>query len=217
VDAAFASADVIVEGEYTLQPIEHAPIETHACVAKPEADGRLTVHTNTQALYFTLDNTAIILGVPSNRIRMIGGTVGGGFGGKVDVIMEPLSCIAALKTGRPVKWRFTRKEEFTCSSTRSAVKLQYRDGLLKDGRIVARYVRSLEDAGAYHRHTPYGAQKHMANVRAHDFVTDGSGAVWTRLTPPARPHVPPVLSGRAGGARHAQPFAGSRHLLSREP
>lgn len=164
VDAAFARADYIVEGTYGLQPIEHAPIETHVCVVKPEPDGRLTVHTNTQALYFTMDNTAIILQVPSNRLRLLGGTVGGGFGGKVDVITEPVTCLAAMKTGRPVKWRWTREEEFRFSSTRAAVKMEYKDGVMKDGRIVARKVRSLQDAGAYHRHSPYGAQKHMANL-----------------------------------------------------
>jgi hypothetical protein len=54
-------------------------------------------------------------------------------------------------------------------------------------------------------------------LRAHDFITDGSDGVWTRLTPPARPHVLRVLSGRAGGASHAQPLAGFRQLFSREP
>jgi len=164
IDAGFAQADLIVEGTYQLSPIEHAPIETHACVVNPEPDGRLTVHTNTQALYFTLDNTGIILGIPSNRLRMIGGTVGGGFGGKVDVITEPITCIAAMKTGRPVKWRWTREEEMRFSSTRAAARMEYRDGVMRDGRIVARQVRSLQDSGAYHRHSPYGAQKHMANL-----------------------------------------------------
>jgi CO/xanthine dehydrogenase Mo-binding subunit len=164
VEAGFAQADIIVEGTYQLSPIEHAPIETHVCVVKPEPDGRLTVHTNTQALYFTMDNTAIILKVPSNRLHMVGGTVGGGFGGKVDVITEPITCIAAMKTRRPVKWRWSREEEFRYSSTRAAVKMEYKDGVMKDGRIVARKVRSLQDAGAYHRHSPYGVQKHMANL-----------------------------------------------------
>jgi CO/xanthine dehydrogenase Mo-binding subunit len=164
VEAGFARADYIVEGTYSLSPIEHAPIETHVCVVKPEPDGRLTIHSNTQALYFSMDNTAIILQVPSNRLRMLGGTVGGGFGGKVDVITEPITSIAAMKTRRPVKWRWTREEEFRRSSTRSAAKMEYKDGVMKDGRIVARKVRSLHDAGAYHRHSPYGAQKHMANL-----------------------------------------------------
>jgi CO/xanthine dehydrogenase Mo-binding subunit len=164
VETGLAQGDYVVEGDYSLKPIEHVPIETHCCVVKPEPDGRLTVHTNTQALYFTMDNTAIILQSPSNRLHMIGGTVGGGFGGKVDVITEPVTCLAAIKTGRPVKWRWTREEEFRASSTRAAVKMHYTDGVTKGGRIVARKVRSLQDAGAYHRHSPYGVQKHMANL-----------------------------------------------------
>ncbi len=111
-----------------------------------------------------MDNTAIILQVPSNRLHMIGGTVGGGFGGKVDVITEPVTCIAAMKTGRPVKWRWSREEEMRFSSTRGAAQMHFRDGVTKDGRIVARKVRAIHDAGAYHRHSPYGVQKHMANL-----------------------------------------------------
>jgi CO/xanthine dehydrogenase Mo-binding subunit len=120
VDKGFAEADTIIEGTYRTTPYEHVPLETQTCVVKPEPDGRLTIHTNTQALYFTMDNTAIILQVPSNRLHMIGGTVGGGFGGKVDVVIEPVTAIAAMKTGRPVKWRWTRTEEFQVSSTSGA-------------------------------------------------------------------------------------------------
>jgi len=164
VDRGFEEADHIVEGTYQITPIEHVPMETQVCIVKPEPSGRLTIHSNTQALYFTMDNTAIILKVPSNRLRLVGGTVGGGFGGKVDVITEPVTSIAAMKTGRPVKWRWTREEEFRRSSVRGACKMEYRDGVMKDGRIVARKVRSLHDAGAYHRHSPYGVQKNMANL-----------------------------------------------------
>ena len=164
IERGLRQADHVVEGTYTVAPIEHAPIETHCCVVRPEANGRLTVHTNTQALYFSLDNTALILKIPNNRLHFIGGTVGGGFGGKVDVMMEPITCLAAMKTGRPVKWRYTRSEEFLDSSTRAGVKLEYADGVMNDGKLVARKVRSLQDSGAYHRHSPYGAQKHMANV-----------------------------------------------------
>ena len=164
VERGFEEADHIVEGTYQMTPIEHVPMETQVCIVKPEPNGRLTIHSNTQALYFTMDNTAIILKVPSNRLRLVGGTVGGGFGGKVDVITEPVTSIAAMKTGRPVKWRWTREEEFRRSSVRGACKMEYRDGVMKDGRIVARKVRSLHDAGAYHRHSPYGVQKNMANL-----------------------------------------------------
>jgi len=161
---AFDKADRIVEGKYTVKPIEHVSIEPHVCVAKPEPDGRLTVYTNTQALYFTKDNTEILLNLTPGKLRLVGGNVGGGFGGKVDVDIEPLTVLAALKTGRPVKWRWTREEEFSASSTRAAVQIEFKDGVTKDGYIIARKGRALHDAGAYSRHSPYGVIKNTVNL-----------------------------------------------------
>lgn len=164
IDKGFAEADYIVEGRYQLSPIEHAPTETTGCIVKPEPDGRYTVYTNTQALYFTLDNTALILQIPFNKLHLVGGTVGGGFGGKVDVIVEPIATLASMKTGRPVKYKFSRTEEMQSSSTRGAWRIYYKDGVTKDGRIVARKVTTYADSGAYSRHTPYAVTKHAANV-----------------------------------------------------
>ena len=164
VDKALAEADYIVEGRYQTSPIEHAPTETTGCLVKPEADGRYTVYSNTQALFFTLDNTALILQIPFNKLHFVGGTVGGGFGGKVDVITEPIATLAAMKTGRPVKYKFTREEEMRVSSTRGAWRMYYKDGVMKDGRIIARKITSYADSGAYNRHTPYAVTKHAANV-----------------------------------------------------
>jgi CO/xanthine dehydrogenase Mo-binding subunit len=164
VAAARETADHVIEGTYQTSPTEHAPTETTGCIAKPEADGRITVHTNTQALYFSLDNTAIILQIEPARLHFVGGTVGGGFGGKVDVITEPIACLAALKTGRPVRYVYTREEEMRVSSTRSGNRIKIVDGVMNDGRIVSREVASYHDAGAYSRHSPYGATKHAANV-----------------------------------------------------
>ena len=120
VETGFDQADYIVEERYTTSPIEHAPTETTGCIVRPEPDGRFTVYTNTQALFFSLDNSALILQVPFQKLHFIGGTVGGGFGGKVDVIVEPIAILAAMKTGRPVKYRYTRQEEMRISSTRAA-------------------------------------------------------------------------------------------------
>ncbi len=164
VEAAFGQADHIVEGVYNTSPIEHAPTETTGCVAVPEANGRYTVYTNTQALYFSLDNTSIILQVPGNRLHFVGGTVGGGFGGKVDVIVEPIATLAAMKTNRPVRFAYSRAEEMQVSSTRSAWRIYIKDGVMADGRIVARKVTSYADSGAYSRQTPYALTKHAANA-----------------------------------------------------
>jgi CO/xanthine dehydrogenase Mo-binding subunit len=164
VEAALAEADHIVDGVYNTSPIEHAPIETTGCIAVPEANGRYTVYTNTQALYFSLDNTSIILQVPGNRLHFIGGTVGGGFGGKVDVIVEPIATLAAMLTNRPVRFWYSRSEEMQVSSTRSAWRIYLKDGVTKDGRIIARKVTSYADCGAYSRQTPYALTKHAANA-----------------------------------------------------
>jgi len=162
--AAREQADRVMKGRYQMSPIEHAPVEPTGCVAKPEADGRVTVYTNTQAIFFSLDNTAIILQVPPHKLRFIGGSVGGGFGGKVDVIVEPLATLAAMRTGRPIRYVYTREEEMQVSSTRSASRIYITDGVMDDGTIVSREVTSYEDAGAYSRHTPYGCTKHAANA-----------------------------------------------------
>jgi CO/xanthine dehydrogenase Mo-binding subunit len=164
IDKGFQEADFIIEDRYQTSPIEHAPSETTTCIAKPEADGRVTIYSNTQALFFTLDNTALILQVPFQKLHLVGGTVGGGFGGKVDVIVEPIATLAAMKTNRPVKYMFSRQEEMQASSSRGAWRMYFKDGVMQDGRIVARKITTYADAGAYNRHTPYAVTKHAANI-----------------------------------------------------
>jgi CO/xanthine dehydrogenase Mo-binding subunit len=164
VEKGFAEADFIIEERYQTSPIEHASTETTGCVVNPEPDGRYTVHTNTQAIFFSLDNSALILNIPFNKLHFVGGTVGGGFGGKVDVIVEPIAILASMKTGKPVRYMFMRDEEMQVSSTRGAWRMYYKDGVTKEGRIIARQVTSYADAGAYNRHTPYAVTKHAANV-----------------------------------------------------
>jgi CO/xanthine dehydrogenase Mo-binding subunit len=186
VEKGFAEADHIVEGCYEPGPMEHAPLETTGCIAKPEPDGRITVYTNTQALYFSLDNAALILQVPFNKLHFVGGTVGGAFGGKTDVIVEPIATLAAMRTGRPVKYLYTREEEFLVSSTRVAYRIYFKDGVTKDGRIIARKVTSYADAGAYNRHTPYAVTKHAANVAGPYWIPNvyiDAYCVYTNRTP----------------------------------
>ncbi|SDB07853.1 xanthine dehydrogenase family protein molybdopterin-binding subunit [Bauldia litoralis] len=164
VEKGFAAADHVVEERYSSAPIEHAPVETTGCIVVPEANGRLTCYSNTQALFFTLDNAGLILNTPFQRLRLIGGTVGGGFGGKVDVITEPVAFLAADLTKRPVKFSYSREEEMQVSSPRAAERIYIKDGVMNDGRIVARQIRLYVDAGAYSRHSPYGTTKAAAHM-----------------------------------------------------
>jgi CO/xanthine dehydrogenase Mo-binding subunit len=186
VERAFADADVIVEGVYRPPAIEHAPVETQAAVAIPEPDGRLTVHSTTQAMYYSMGVVAEQLQVPMGRLKFVGGTVGGGFGGKVDQPCEAIACLLALKSGRPVKWRFTREEEMLCSSTRAPWHVEIADAVRADGRILGRRTLTLHDAGAYCRLSPYGVNKHtfhLAGAYTIENVAFNSYVVWTNRVP----------------------------------
>ena len=163
VEKGFAEADRIFEHRYQAHPIEQAPIETNGCIVEPRGDGRLFIYSNTQACYFTLDNVALTLDVPTRKLRVIGGTVGGGFGGKVDVMVEPLACIGAMLTNRPVKYVYDRYEEMQVSSPRAAERIYIKDGVMNDGRIIARKVTLYSDSGAYSRHSPYATTKAAAH------------------------------------------------------
>ncbi len=186
VEQGFAAANHVVEHRYQSAPIEHAPVETTGCIVVPEANGRLTCYSNTQALFFTLDNAGLILDVPFQKLRLIGGTVGGGFGGKVDVITEPVAMLGAMLTGRPVKYAYSREEEMQVSSPRAAERIYIKDGVMDDGRIVARQVRLYVDAGAYSRHSPYGTTKaaaHMPGPYTIPNVSVDAHCVYTNRTP----------------------------------
>jgi len=160
IDRAFEQADVIVQGVYRPAAIEHVPVETQSCQVVPEANGRLTIYSCTQALYFSLGVVAAHLQVPLNKLKLVGGTVGGGFGGKVDTATETMCCLLAQKSGRPVRWRWTREEEFLCSSTRAPWHMEIADAVTNDGWILGRRMLTLHDSGAYARFSPYGLTKH---------------------------------------------------------
>ena len=160
IDEAFEQADMIVQGVYRPAAIEHVPVETQVCQVVPEASGRLTIYSCTQALYFSMGVVAAHLQLPLNRLKFVGGTVGGGFGGKVDTATETMCALLALKSGRPVKWRWTREEEFLCSSTRAPWHMEIADAVTSDGWILGRKMLTLHDSGAYARFSPYGLTKH---------------------------------------------------------
>ena len=148
-DAGLAAADHVLEQRYQMSPIEHAPTETNGSIAAPDTNGRYIVYTSTQALFFSLDTCAKILDVPSNTFHFIGGTVGGGFGGKVDTLTEPLCILGAMLTGRPVRYSFGREEEMQYGPPRGAERIYIKDGVMRDGRVVARKIRAYFDSGAY--------------------------------------------------------------------
>jgi len=160
VEEAFERADTIVHGVYRPQAIEQLPIEPQVGVSVPEPDGRLTIYSCTQAMYFSMGVVASHLEWPLNKLKFVGGTVGGGFGGKVDTATETITALLALKSNRPVKWRWTREEEFLCSSTRAPWHMEIADAVTADGWLLGRKMITLHDAGAYTRFSSYGVTKH---------------------------------------------------------
>lgn len=175
VNAAFARADHIVEAEYQMSPIEQAPMETGGAIAAPEQGDRFVCYTNTQALFFSLGTTAKLLNVASSRLHFVGGTSGGGFGGKVDSIVEPSAVLGAMLTGRPVRFAWDRAEEMQVGAPRGAERWRIRDGVMRDGTIIAREFTGFFDSGAYMRLSPYAIVKcvghlpgpyHIPNVAA---------------------------------------------------
>ena len=175
-------------GRGALPDVAHRapPTETNGSIAAPETNDRFVVHSSTQALFFSLGTAAKLLDVPSNRLHYIGGTVGGGFGGKVNSLTEPLSILGAMLTGRPVRYVLNREEEMLYGSPRGAERHFVKDGVMRDGRIIARKLTSYFDAGAYTRLSSYGAVKCAAHIPGPYTIPNVSAdvyCVYTNRTP----------------------------------
>lgn len=186
VDAAFAASDHIVEARYQMSPIEHAPTETNGAIAVPETNNRIACYTSTQALFFSLGTTAKLMDISSARLHFIGGTVGGGFGGKVDTVVEPLAVLACMLTGRPVRFVYDREDEMQVSSPRGAERWYLKDGVMNDGRIVAREFRGYFDGGAFTRLSSYAVIKGTAHLPGPYSIPNVSAnvyGVYTNRTP----------------------------------
>ncbi|RAI43618.1 xanthine dehydrogenase family protein molybdopterin-binding subunit [Rhodoplanes roseus] len=149
VEKGFAQAYRIYEGRYYTPGIEHAPMEPFTSIADWDANGRLTVYASIGRITLARCDMSRTLGIPISRIRVIGTVVGGNFGGKNEIRHEPVLALLAKKAGRPVKGRFTRVEEFVASTIRHAFTMDYKTGVTKDGRLIARQVRMVLDGGAY--------------------------------------------------------------------
>jgi CO/xanthine dehydrogenase Mo-binding subunit len=146
VDAAFRAADRVVEETYRTASVHQAPLEPHACVASV-ADGLWRVRTSTQSPFGVREDAAELLGIPESSLVVEGTWVGGGFGGKGASLLEPYALLLAHVAGRPVRLALDYRGEFELGRTTlpSVIRLAT---AVKDGRISARRVRLLLDAGA---------------------------------------------------------------------
>lgn len=149
-DAALAGSDAVVEGDYWYEGSTHAALEPHCCLAEFDASGFLTVWSSTQVAHYLHRDLAKVLGLPTQRVRVVQPVVGGAFGGK----SEPLSlefCAArlAMVTGRPVKILHTREEVFYAHRGRHPMRLRYRTGVTRDGKLTGTNAVVQLDGGAY--------------------------------------------------------------------
>jgi len=150
VDAGLAEADVVVEGEYAFHGTTHTAIEPHCAVAQYGADGVLTVWSSTQITHYVQKALALVLELPESRIRVIQPCLGGAFGGKSDPFaLEFVVAKLAMTTGRPCKSLWTREEVFYAHRGRHPMRMRYRTGAKRDGRVTAVDAKILIDGGAY--------------------------------------------------------------------
>jgi len=156
LDRGFADADLIVEREFRTAATHQGYIEPHACVARHGQDGQVVVWCSTQGPFAVRDACAGILGIDASKIKVIPSEIGGGFGGKISVYLEPVAIVLSRKSGRPVKMIMTREEVFRATGPTSATKILMKLGAKRDGTLVAASASLWYEAGAY-RGSPSGA------------------------------------------------------------
>ena len=154
VEAGFASADTIIENTYRTQFIEHAFLEPEVGLAWVDENEVINIRMSTQVIeHFRFIAEAI--GVPHNKVRILGSLVGGGFGGKEDVTVEIYLALLARTTGRPVRLCYSREDSFFGHGKRHPFTITHRTGFARDGKITALQVDMTADAGAYVYLSPY--------------------------------------------------------------
>jgi CO/xanthine dehydrogenase Mo-binding subunit len=149
IEAGFKDADAIIEREYTTKPVHQGYIEPSACVANMSEDGTATVWSSSQGQYMIRQYCAGLLEVPASNIRVTPAEIGGGFGGKTTVWLEPHALLLSRKAGSPVKMQMTRDEVFRASGPTSGSWMKIKVGAKKDGTITAGQAEYKFQAGAY--------------------------------------------------------------------
>lgn len=149
IERGFAEADLIVDKVYTTPFNEHAYLEPEAGLSYLDERGRLVVASGCQAPHYTQQEVARILGLPRDKVRVIQATTGGGFGGKLELSGQGVLALLASKTGKPVKYVYSREESFLASGKRHPFVMRYTSGVTRQGRLTALKVEMVANTGAY--------------------------------------------------------------------
>ena len=192
LDKGFAEADLVIEREYTTKPVHQGYIEPHAAVADANSDGRAHIWCSSQGHFQMRAHTATVLGVSPGTIKVTAAEIGGGFGGKTVVYLEPLAVRLSQRAGRPVKLVMDRDEVFRASGPTSGTRIKVKMGVTNEGQLTAADVWMGYEAGAFSG-SPVGAAG-MTVIACYDipnFFVEGFDVVVNK---------PRVAAYRAPGA-----------------
>ena len=206
IERGFAESDLIVEEVYTTQQVEHAYLEPEAGLAYVDADGVITILSPSQNITHHRHMLSRIIAQPINKVRFIMSPVGGGFGGKEDMVYQGMLALMAMKTRRPVRLVFTREESIITTAKRHPSHTTTKMGLMRDGRIRAVEIKLVSDGGAYGMSTE-GVMRKAAILAAGPYAVPNvkvdTYGVYTNNTPSG--------AFRSFGALQSQ-FATETHL-----
>jgi len=192
LDQGFADADVVLEREYTTKPVHQGYIEPHACVADAGQDGKASLFVSSQGHFSLRAMTATTLGWDPSAITVTAAEIGGGFGGKTTIYLEPLAVRLSAKAGRPVRMVMGRDEVFKATGPTSGSRMKIKMGVTNDGKMTAAQVWMAFEAGAFPG-SPVGAAS-MTAIACYDvpnFFIEGFDVVCNK---------PKVAAYRAPGA-----------------
>lgn len=185
-EAGFAAAVAVHEGTYYSQRLQHVALETHAAIASFDEHGRLVVRTSTQVPFLVRRTLCRVFDLPLEKVRVVSGRVGGGFGGKQEVLVEDVAVLATLRLGRPVQIELSREEQFTASTTRHPFRVRVKAGADAQGMLTALAVDVTTNTGAYGNHGPgvmfHGCGESVAVYRCPNKKVDAR-AVYTNTVP----------------------------------
>jgi CO/xanthine dehydrogenase Mo-binding subunit len=150
VEQGFAESAWLIEREYTNPSVQHVPMETHVAIAEWKTGDNINIWSSAQSPFTVRNLFCHAFRLPLNKVRVMVPHVGGGFGGKAGIHLEPLvACLSRKAGGRPVKFQATREEEFSLLPCRSALTYRIKTGVASDGKIIAQKMTMYWDAGAY--------------------------------------------------------------------
>ncbi|WP_422749126.1 molybdopterin-dependent oxidoreductase [Mycobacterium sp. WMMD1722] len=186
VAAATTAGGTVVRRRYRTQRVQHAHLETHGCTGWHDADGRLVIRTSSQVPFLVRDELCHIFGLDPARVRVLTARVGGGFGAKQEMLTEDVVALAVLRLGVPVRYEFSRSDQFTSAPCRHPFEVDVTVAAGPDGVLTALGIDVLADAGAYGNHSAgvmfHGCSESVSVYRVPNKRVDAQ-AVYTNNIP----------------------------------